>query len=115
MPLLDGERLAVPPAPERGAQAPPWEGLVFFLPQRDDLSPAGQRKLAEWVSAWGVGGRWAVQVPMAKGLSPDLQQRRAETLRVALHALGVALIEVDAAPRKAEGKYDPAWVQHWDG
>ncbi len=115
VPRFDEERLAVPPIPERGTEAPPREGLLFFLPQRDDLSPAGLRKLVEWVAAWGAGGRWAVQVPAAKGLSPELQHRRAETLRTALQAQGVTRVEVDEAPRHDEGKYDPAWVRHWDG
>jgi len=115
VPGLAGGPLAAPPSPDRGAQAPPWEGLLFFLPQRDELSPAGQRKLAEWVAAWGGGGRWIVQVPAAKGLSPELQRRRAETLRTALITLGVVSIEIDVSPRKAAGKYDPAWVRRQDG
>lgn len=114
LPRLDGGRLATLPEPDRGAKPPPWEGLLFFLPQRKDISPAGQRKLGEWVAALGAGGRWAVQVPAAKGLSPELQQRRAEALQTALRALGVAQIDVDTTPRKAEEKYDPAWVQHWE-
>lgn len=107
-------RIPAPPALPSGAEAPPWEGLLFFLPQRDDLSPAGQRKLAEWVGAWGASGRWVVQVPTARGLSADLQHRRTATLKAALTALGARDIAVDTAPRKADGKYDPAWIRHWN-
>ena len=67
-----------------------------------------------WVRAWGVGGRWAVQVPSAKALPAALQKRRAEVLQAALRSLGVAQAKVETEPRTTDGKYDPAWIRHWE-
>lgn len=111
---LSVEPIPWAPAPHPAAVAPPREGVLYFLPQRADLSPAGQKKLESWIQEWGVGGRWAVLVPTAKALQPALQKLRAETLQAALHSLGVAQATVEAEPRTAEGKYDPAWIRHWD-
>jgi hypothetical protein len=101
-------------APRPAAVAPPREGILYFLPQRADLSPAGLKKLEAWIQEWGVAGHWAVQVPTAKALKPALQKLRAETLQAALHSLGIEQATVEAQPRTAEGKYDPAWIRHWD-
>ena len=95
-------------------EAPPREGLLFFLPQRAELSLAGMNKLETWVQEWGSVGRWTVQVPTAKALSPGLQKQRIEALQSALRTLGVEQVTVATEPRTAEGKYDPAWVQHRD-
>lgn len=112
---LDPGFLPGVPSPLPGAQAPPREGLLFFLPQRADLSPAGLRKVEAWVRAWGPGGRWSVQVPSAKGLRPALQAQRGETLREVLRSLGVVgEVALESAPRGAEGPHDPAWVRHWE-
>lgn len=115
LPPLGDAPPPVPAGPETPGEAPPQEGLLFFLPQRADLSPAGQRKLQAWVQAWGPGGRWVVQVPASRALRPSLQQQRAEALQAALKALGVdqAALETGAA-RSADGPYDPAWIRHWD-
>jgi hypothetical protein len=103
--------LALPlPKPE----APPREGLLFFLPQKADLSLAGLKKLEGWVAAWGIGGRWAVQVPTARALRPALQKERAEAVQHALRALGIEDVKVESEPRTAESKYDPVWVRHWE-
>ncbi|MBK8573817.1 MAG: hypothetical protein IPN91_14640 [Holophagaceae bacterium] len=109
---VDPLPMTSPPAPS--SEAPPQEGLLFFFPQQADLSPAGLKKLEAWVRAWGVGGRWAVQVPSAKALSTALQQRRAEALQAALRSLGVAQAKVETEPRTTDGKYDPAWIRHWE-
>lgn len=95
-------------------EAPPREGLLFFLPQQAELSPAGLKKLEAWVSDWGAEGRWAVQVPSAKALPAALQKRRAEALLAALRSLGVAEAKLETLPRTAEGRCDPAWIRHWD-
>lgn len=108
------EALPVPAPPGAPMGAPPQEGLLFFLPQQTELSPAGQKKLEAWVAAWGMGGRWVVQVPASRGLRPELQKRRAEALQAALKALGVGAAQVESGPRTAEGRHDPAWVRHWD-
>lgn len=96
------------------AEAPPREGLLYFLPQQSDLSPAGREKLQTWVAAWGTGGRWAVQLPATPALSPALQLRRAGTLQQALRTLGIPQAAVETGARTAEGRYDPAWIRHWD-
>jgi hypothetical protein len=103
--------LPAPPRPR--VLAPPREGLIFFLPKRADLSPAGHKKLEGWVQAWGVPGKWVVQVPMGKTFPPSLQQRRAEALLVVLRECSV-VAEVQQSPRTQEGPNDPAWVLHWD-
>jgi hypothetical protein len=111
---LGVEPIPLAPAPRPAAEAPPREGVLYFLPKRADLSPAGQKKLESWIQEWGVGGRWAVLVPTAKALKPALQKLRAETLQAALHSLGIEQATVEDQPRTAEGKYDPAWIRHWD-
>jgi len=111
---LDVDPLPDVPRPLAKPEAPPREGLLFFLPQKAELSLAGLKKLEAWVEAWGLGGRWAVQVPRAKALSPALQKERAESISHALRALGIQQVNVESEPRSAEGKYDPAWVRHWD-
>jgi hypothetical protein len=111
---LSGDPLPKPVAPLRGPEAPALEGVLFFLPQRSDLSPAGLRKLEEWVASWGTGGRWQVQIPASKALSTALLRQRAETLQGALRALGVAQATLLTEPRGLESKYDPAWVRHQD-
>jgi len=100
--------------PAATPEAPPREGLLFFLPQQADLSPAGLKKLETWVRDWGAGGRWAVQVPSAKALPAALQKRRAEALQAALRSLGVEQARVETEPRTTEGKYDPTWIRHWE-
>ncbi|MCE1205609.1 MAG: hypothetical protein LWW79_13505 [Holophagaceae bacterium] len=100
--------------PAATPEAPPREGVLFFLPQQAELSPAGLKKLEAWVRDWGVTGRWAVQVPSAKALPATLQKRRAETLQAALRSLGVAQVRLETEPRTTEGKYDPAWIRHWE-
>ncbi|WP_306590679.1 hypothetical protein [Geothrix sp. 21YS21S-4] len=114
LPPVAEEAGAPPSSPKAVSQAPPREGLLFFLPQRAELSPAGQEKLRTWVEGWGADGRWAVQVPVTRALKPALQKQRAEALQAALQALGVAHAEVETEARAAEGKYDPAWIRHWD-
>lgn len=111
---LSGESSPPPATPRSSAVAPPREGLLFFLPQRADLSPAGLKKLETWIQEWGPGGRWVVQVPAGKTLKPALQKQRIETLRNALHSLGIEQVTVESPPRTAESKFDPAWILHWD-
>jgi len=111
---LDVDPLPVTSPPAPASEAPPQEGLLFFLPQQADLSPAGLKKLETWVREWGAAGRWAVQVPSAKALSTALQQRRADTLQAALRSLGVEEAKVETAPRTSDGKYDPVWIRHWE-
>lgn len=111
---LSAESIPVAPVPRSAAVAPPREGVLFFLPQRAELSPAGLKKLEAWILEWGPGGRWAVHVPSAKALNPALQQLRAEALQAALHSLGIQQATLETQPRTAEGKNDPAWIRHWD-
>jgi hypothetical protein len=111
---LNAESIPLVPAPRSSTVAPPREGILFFLPQRADLSPAGQKKLETWIQEWGPGGRWVVHVPSAKALKPALQKQRTETLQAALLSLGIEQATVETLPRTAEGKYDPAWIRHWD-
>jgi len=103
-----------PVAPTVTAEAPPREGVIYFLPQQAELSAAGVKKLEGWVKAWGRKGRWAVQVPAIKTLSPVLVKQRAEALQAALRALGIDQVSVESEPRTAEGKFDPTWIRHWD-
>jgi hypothetical protein len=112
--LVPGGSEPLPPlaAPATPAPPPPREGLLLFLPHRAELSPAGQLKVQGWVEAWGRGGKWVVQVPASRALSPALQKQRAQALVAALKAQGVVEVELEATPRTAEGKYDPAWVRH---
>lgn len=99
--------------PKPGALAPPREGLIFFLPKRADLSPAGREKIEGWVKAWGTSGEWVVQVPMGRVFTPSLQQRRAEALLALLRNCGVAAV-VEHLPRTHEGPNDPAWILRWE-
>ena len=55
-----------------------------------------------------------MHVPSAKALKPALQKLRAEALQAALHSLGIEHATLDTQPRMVEGKYDPAWIRHWD-
>jgi hypothetical protein len=114
MPRSGADSLQLIPPAHPSVEAPPREGVLFFLPQRVDLSPVGLKKMGDWVQAWGPGGRWAVQVPTAKALKPASQKQRAESLKAALRALGVDQVKVETDPRTTEGRYDPAWVRHWD-
>jgi hypothetical protein len=111
---FNAEPIPLVSAPRPSAVAPPREGVLFFLPQRADLSPAGLKKLETWIQEWGPDGRWVVHVPSAKALKPALQKSRAEALQAALHALGIEHATVETQPRTAEGRYDPAWIRHWD-
>jgi hypothetical protein len=113
-PELNPDPLPVPAAPLPSAMAPPREGLLYFLPQRADLSPVGQTKVEAWVQAWGPGGRWVIQVPTAKGVNAALQQQRVDALLAVLRACGVEVVTVERDPRTAEGKHDPAWIRHWE-
>ena len=106
--------LPVLTAPRSLPQAPPREGLLFFLPQRWDLSPAGMKKLEGWVEAWGTGGRWVIHLPAAKALRAELQKDRLDALRAALRSLGIAEATVDTTPRTTEGRNDPAWIRRLD-
>jgi hypothetical protein len=47
-------------------------------------------------------------------LKPALQKQRVESLQAALRALGIEQVTVETQPRTTEGKYDPAWVRHWE-
>jgi hypothetical protein len=109
---------AIPPEQPRPPKArpvpPPWEGCLFFLPHQDDLSPAGRRKLAEWVAEWGAGGQWTLQVPRSASIPAALRMRRATNLRAILAVLGVPQASLDERPRKAPGPYDPVWVRCQD-
>ena len=111
---LDANPLPVLSPPKARAVAPPQEGLLFFLPQRAELSLAGVKKLEAWVEAWGTEGRWVLQVPKAKALKPALQKQRAEAILQALRTLGIEKVALENPVRTSEGKYDPTWLQHWD-
>jgi hypothetical protein len=111
---LDPAPLVSLPKPKASTEPPPREGLLFFLPGRSDLSIGGVRKLETWVESWGAEGRWAVQVPATKGIKPELQKLRAESLQAALRALGIEPVAVETGLRTAEGLNHPTWVRHWD-
>ncbi len=111
---LDPAPLGSLPKPKASAEPPPREGLLYFLPGRSDLSIGGVRKLEAWVESWGAEGRWSVQVPATKGIKPELQKLRAESLQAALRALGIETVAVEAGLRIAEGLNHPTWVRHWD-
>lgn len=113
-PRLDADPIPGTSPPRAVAEAPPREGILYFLPQRAELSPAGLKKLEAWVQEWGSSGRWAVQVPAAKAIKAALQEQRADALQAALRALGIEHAKVETEPRTAEGKYDPTWIRHWD-
>jgi hypothetical protein len=110
---LEAAPLAQVSSPRATNEAPPREGVLYFLPQEKELSLAGLKKLEVWVETWGTAGRWALQVPPAK-TRPALQKQRTEALQAALRALGIEHFAVETGPRTAEGKNDPAWVRHWD-
>jgi hypothetical protein len=111
---LNLDPLPMPLPPQATPQAPPREGLLFFLPQQAELSPAGVKKVEQWVQAWGSAGQWGILVPAARALKPTLQKQRAESLAAALRALGIEQVKLETEPRTTEGKYDPAWIRHWD-
>jgi len=113
-PSLDELPSALPPPPVTGAIAPPREGLIYFLPRQAEVSPAGREKVAGWVKAWGVAGKWAVQLPGGKAFKPALQQQRAEALLEVLRENGVATAEVQQTTRTQEGPNEASWVLHWD-
>ncbi len=104
------------PAPAKGssAEAPPQEGLLWFLPVSRELSPAGLGKLAGWVQAWGTGGRWTVQIPEDDRVAEAMREARFESLKEALLRLGVQEVAREGGDRKAEGANHPAWVRRWD-
>ncbi len=106
--------LPVLAAPRALPQAPPREGLLFFLPQRSDLSLAGMKKLEGWVEAWGTDGHYVIHMPTAKALRAELQKDRVESLRAALRSVGIAEATVDTTPRTTEGRNDPAWIRRLD-
>lgn len=112
---LDADPIPGTSLPRPAIEAPPREGILYFLPQRAELSPAGLKKLEAWVQEWGSGGRWSVQVPTAKATKAALQKQRAGSLQAALRALGIEPVKVETEPRATEGRYDPAWIRHWDG
>ena len=113
-PRLDVAPIPLASPPRAAPEAPPREGILFFLPQQAELSPAGLKKLEDWVQEWGSGGRWAIQVPTAKAIKATLQNQRADSLQGALRALGIEPVQVETEPRTTEGKYDPTWIRHWD-
>ena len=111
---LGTDNLPAIPGPRPTPEPPPREGVLFFLPQKSELSLAGLKKLESWVEQWGSEGRWAIQVPTAKTVKPALQRQRAESLLAALRGLGINQVRLETDPRLAEGKYDPVWIRHWD-
>ncbi len=100
--------------PDATTQAPPREGVLFFLPQQAELSPAGAKKLQAWLEAWGRAGQWGIQVPQAKAIKPALHKARLAALETALRALGIERVQVETTPRTTDGKNDPVWIRHWD-
>ncbi len=111
---LNPDPLPLTSPPRSTPKAPPREGVLFFLPQQAMLSPAGVKKLEAWIEEWGREGQWSIQVPTAKAIQPVLQKQRAESLEAALRALGIEPVKLETDPRAVEGKYDPAWIRHWD-
>jgi hypothetical protein len=106
--------LPMVPSPSTTPKAPPQEGVLFFLPQRAELSPAGVKKLETWVQEWGREGQWGIQVPTAKAIKPALQKQRVESLEAALRSLGIDHVKLETGVRALESKYDPVWVHHWE-
>ncbi|HJV89303.1 MAG TPA: hypothetical protein VJ623_03280 [Holophagaceae bacterium] len=104
------------PAPAKGSspEAPPQEGLLWFLPTSRDLSPAGLAKLAGWVQAWGASGRWAVQLPEDARVAEAMQEARFEVLREALAKLGVQEVQRLGGTRIQAGANHPVWIQRRD-
>jgi hypothetical protein len=111
---LNSDPIPVTPLPSVTPEPPPREGILYFLPQQTEVSPAGLKKLESWVKAWGLKGRWGVQVPSDKSVSPIVQKQRAEALQAALRAQGIERVTVELEPRSYEAKYEPAWIRHWD-
>jgi hypothetical protein len=111
---LNPDPLPVVSSPSATPKAPPHEGVLFFLPQRAELSLAGVKKLEAWVQAWGREGQWSIQVPTAKAIKPALQKQRIESLEAALRALGIEQVKQETGARATESKYDPAWIRHWE-
>jgi hypothetical protein len=111
---LNPDPMPVVVPPSATPKAPPQEGLLYFLPQHAELSLAGVKKLEVWVQEWGREGQWSIHVPTARAIKPALQKRRLESLRAALRALGIEQVQLETGTRTLEGKYDPAWIRHWE-
>lgn len=107
-PPPDLPKAAAVPLP--GTEAPPREGLLWFLPASAELSPAGQAKLAAWVEAWGREGRWRVVVGTARTATEALREARGKTLAELLRAVHVEA-EVLLEDRSADGPNHPTWIQ----
>lgn len=116
LPAFGDAAVPPPPRPALGssAEAPPQEGLLWFLPDSRALSPAGEAKLTAWVEAWGREGRWSVLIPEDTRVAEPMKTARFEALREALARHGVAQVERRRANRGAEGPNHPLWIQHWD-
>jgi hypothetical protein len=116
LPALPSLRDAASPLPagprQPGVEAPPQEGLLWFLPASAELSPAGRAKLADWVEAWGRHGRWSAVVGEPKAPTA-LRESRGRALVEALQALGLEGT-FTLADRQAEGPNHPAWIQRRD-
>ncbi|HJW32142.1 MAG TPA: hypothetical protein VJ505_02140 [Holophagaceae bacterium] len=115
-PAFPDRPLMQPPAPAKGssAEAPPQEGLLWFLPVSRELSPAGLGKLAGWVQAWGATGRWAVQLPDDDRVAEAMREARFHALKEALEHLGVHGVERQGGARPQEGANHPVWIRRWD-
>lgn len=116
LPAFGGRPHLEAPAPAKGssAEAPPQEGLLWFLPVSREVSPAGLGKLAGWVQAWGASGRWAVQVPEDERVAEAMREARFESLKEALLRLGVHEVERQGGVRKQDGDNHPIWIRRWD-
>ncbi len=115
LPVLRNPDLPMPKGPtSTGVEAPPQEGLLWFLPQSTELSPAGVAKVMGWVEAWGKDGRWCIQVGAAAGADERRRKARAQAVVEALHSLGIAEAAVELTARTAEGPHHPVWVQRRD-
>lgn len=111
---LNDAPIPVVSLPSTTVEAPPREGLLFYLPQQVELSPAGVKKLEGWVKAWGRLGRWSVQVPADKAAVAVIQRQRAEALVAGLKALGVERVSVDMEPRTTDSQFEPIWIRNWE-
>jgi hypothetical protein len=115
LPSLRNPDLPMPKGPTAtSVLAPPQEGLIWFLPQSSELSPAGVAKVMGWVEAWGKSGRWCIQVGEAPGADDRRRKARAQAMLDALHAQGISDVAVEFPSRTAEGPHHPVWVQHRD-